>query len=78
MTMVPTKWTITLIENIFNQNKKLIARKNNKKGGRRGAKVSDLTSNGGKSYLLVKIEEWIFQTTRMAMYMINMKIIESR
>ena len=31
--MVPIKWSITLIENIFNQNKKLIARNDRKTSG---------------------------------------------
>ena len=34
----------------FIQNKKLIAINNNNKSGRRGAKVPDSTTNGGKSY----------------------------
>ena len=42
--MVPTKWSITLIENIFNQNKKLIAINNDwKTSGQRGVKMPDST-----------------------------------
>jgi len=45
----------TLIENIFNQNKKLIAINDRKIIAIRGAKVSDSTINGGKSYPLVQV-----------------------
>ena len=61
-TMMPTVWTL---KNISNQNKKLIAINNNNKSGRRGAHVLDSTIiNGEKSYLLVKVGEWIFKTTQ--------------
>ena len=49
----------------FIQNRKLIAINNDNKSGRRGAKVPDSTTNGGKSYPLIQVVEWIFQTTRM-------------
>ena len=44
-------------ENHFYQNRKLIAINNDKESGRRGAKVSDSTTNDGKCYPLVQIED---------------------
>ena len=39
----------------LNQNKKLTQINNNRESGRRGAKVSDSTINGGKCYQLLHI-----------------------
>ena len=55
----------------FNQNKKLIAINNNNKSGRRGAKARHSTLHCRKCYPLLQIGEWIFKSTRMAMYMVG-------
>ena len=57
--------------NIFIQNKKLIAINNNNKSGWQGVTMPDSTINSGKSYLLVQVGEWTLQTTRMGMYMVG-------
>ena len=58
-----------MMNNIFHQNKKLIAINDGKNIARRGAKLPDSTINGEKSYPLVNIGELIFKTTCMAIYM---------
>ena len=55
----------------FNQNKKLIQINNDKESGQRGATFPDSKINGGKSYPLVHIGDWIFQSTQRAMYMMK-------
>ena len=65
--------TITMMNNIFCQNMKLIAINDGENIARRGAKLPDSSINGEKSYSLVHIGELIFKTTCMATYMMKNK-----
>ena len=65
---MPTVWTMKIT---FNQNKKMITINKRKESGQRGAKLPDSTINGGKSYPLVHIGDWIFKTTQRATYTLD-------
>ena len=61
----------TLIENIPNQNEKLIAINDRKNIRRRGAEAWHSTLYCSKCYPLVHTGDWNFKTTRMTMYTVG-------